>query len=111
MTRWLITAFIIGTGLMGTIIYMARPEVIDAQAKAAMAPIMQMIDARRVEKFRKAKELAYGRWMATRFTLTPDCVNPHTALKAEECKNKEDQVKIAFERSWQQKVNSGWEPD
>lgn len=111
MVRSLVLYSIIGTTLLGMIVYIARPEVIDAQAKAVMAPITKILDDRKAEKYRQAKEDAYNQWMSNKFRLSADCVNPQTALKATECKNKKDQLEIAFEQHWRQKINSGWVPD
>jgi hypothetical protein len=110
MLRWVITALVLGTALLGALVYIARPEVIDAQARAVMAPIEQAVKEHEAEKYKEAEDRAYKAWMA-RFVVTPDCRHPKTALKALECKNKKDQMKVAFERMWQQRIRSGWKPD
>lgn len=90
--------------------YIARPEVIEQQAQEVAAPIKHIFQARKEEKFAAAQKQALATWMQ-KYPLTPDCVDPRTDLKQLECRNKDDIAKAAFERKWQERLASGWEPE
>ncbi len=101
MTRWLVVAGILGTALLGAIMYIARPDVIEHQVGQLTAPIREAIAKHNADKSQQAKDEAFRSWMA-KFKVTPDCVSPSSSLKQLECRNKEDDWRIAFERNWAQ---------
>ncbi len=102
MTRWLITAAILGTALLGAIMYIARPEVVEHQATRALSPIKNAIAGYQSEQAAKEKAAAYQEWMA-RYQVSTDCVSPPSALKQMECRNREGEWTAAFERHWAQR--------
>ncbi len=110
MTKWVIAGLVVASVFFFAMLYVAHPEVIEAQAKKIAAPFSDFLAGREAAKYAKAREDAYGVWMA-RYAAPADCMRPVTTLKAEECVNQEDQWKFAFERHWQQRLDSDWKPD
>ena len=110
MLRWLIMAGILGTFVLGAIVYIARPDVIEKQVGEVEAPIKRIIQSRKDEKMASAREQAFADWMR-KYPLTADCVHPGSGLKALECKNRDDTARQGFEKLWRERLASGWEPD
>lgn len=110
MWRWLITATLLGIGTMGSIIYIAKPEVIDGNIRDIRAPIDRMIQEHKDSKWKAAREKAWADWSG-RHPAAQDCIHPRSALKTTECKNQADINANNFEITWQQRLASGWQPE
>ncbi len=42
--------------------------------------------------------------------LPGECATNHASLKQLECRNAKDQILQAFNRDWQERLDSGWAP-
>ncbi len=97
MTKWVIAGLVVASVFFFAMLYVAHPEVIEAQAKKISTPFSNFQAGREAGKYAKSQGGCIQRLDGTLWGVGR-CVRPATALKAEECANQEEQWKSAFER-------------
>ena len=89
---------------------MARPDIIQAKFSEIRAPLDQYFAEKNFKTWEAAKDAERAAWNL-KINLPADCVEPKTALRELECKNKMRLHARTFEQIWLNKVQPGWKPD
>ncbi len=97
-------------GFTAAITAAVKPEMFEQKFMEVRAPIDQYMAEKRDLKWKEIKDQERSVWMKNK-RLPSDCASPRTAIREIECNNKKQQLVLAFEQEWSDKVRNGWEPD
>lgn len=87
-----------------------KPSMIDKEYNRIKEPIEKHFAEKKAEAWRLAKDREWDAW-AKQIRLPADCSNPRGAVREMECKNQWQLQANTFERTWANKVASGWKPE
>lgn len=87
-----------------------KPDMIQKEYERAKAPIAKVWNERQDEAWRLAKDKEWQAW-AKQIRMPADCTKPRNAIRELECRNIVELEANTFERTWVNKVRSGWKPD
>ena len=107
MFRYFLIGGILFAFTTSLIVWTTRADLIEKDIKK---PLVEWNAAREAELWQAAKEEAWKKW-AAEIKLPADCTNPRTEIRKLECKNKWQLHSETFERTWVNKMRSGWKPD
>lgn len=107
MFRYVMIGSIFFAFTISLIVWATRPDLIEKDVKM---PLAEWNATRETELWKAAKEEAWKEWVA-QVRLPTDCATPRTEMRKLECGNKWQLHAETFERTWANKVRSGWKPD
>lgn len=107
MFRYFLIGGILFAFATSLIVWATRADLIDKDIKR---PLVEWNAGREAKIWQAAKEENWKEW-ANEIQLPADCANPRTELRKLECKNKWQLHAETFERTWANKVRSGWKPN
>lgn len=93
-----------------TIVAGYKPSMIEKEYNRIKEPIEKHFAEQNAEAWRLAKNREWEAW-AKQTRLPADCANPRGAVRELECKNQWQMQADIFERTWSNKVASGWKPE
>jgi hypothetical protein len=108
--RYVFLVVLMTSAMIGLITWATRPDMVATQYNKVAAPIEKHFSDKRAAQWQAAKEQAWKQRIA-QVRLPNDCSQPATSLRALECKNQLQLHADAFEREWNSKIASGWQPD
>jgi len=108
MRTFLFFAVLIGMFIF-TIVAAYKPSMIEKEYNRIKRPIEKHFEEKNAEAWRNAKDKAWDAWQKQKI-LPADCARPASSLREMECKNQLQLQTESFERTWAQKIASGWKP-
>jgi hypothetical protein len=107
--RYVFLVMLMTSAMVGLITWATRPELVATQFNKIAAPIGKFFAEKRAAAWQAAKEQAWTQRISE-IHMPDDCTKPATSLRALECKNQMQMQEASFEREWNSKINSGWQP-
>ena len=96
--------------VLGVVTALARPDILQTKYSEIRAPIDQYFAEKNAKAWQIAKNTERAAWNM-KLKLPADCVQPKTAIRELECRNKVHLHAQTFEQIWSTRVNSGWKPN
>ena len=108
--RYVFLVALMTSAMVALITWATRPDMVATQYNKIAAPIEKHFSDKRAATWQAAKEQAWKQWIA-QIHMPADCTKPASSLRALECKNQIQLHADSFEREWNNKVASGWQPE